>query len=368
MSVLLVSNGFQPNYEKGFANGLARNGVSVELIGADRTLYAELFPSIKAVNLRGSQDPKRSRMVKAFTLLTYVVKLYAHIYASRPQVLHFNGLLLGGVGPMAWVELVLCRLGSKKLWLTVHNIVPHDKHVETNRLLMRLMYKVPHLLVTHTEKMKRDLMHEFGVPADRIVVMEHGVDEVPAATAQPLPSSSLKVLLFGGVMPYKGVDIFLQALPFCNDVVIDATIAGESRNAGYAVEIEKMIGEVVPPHRVSWVRGFIPEHAVQSYFEQADVVVMPYRHIDQSGVLFTAFRFGAPVVCFDVGAFHDYVPEYAGLVVPSQTAQALADGLSSFMKHIGDYDRKAIQAYAKTFSWINTVRVLLPHLAQTTRT
>ena len=363
MRVLLVSNGFQPNYEKGFANGLAHNGISVELIGADRTLYAELLPGIKAINLRGSQDPKRPKMVKAVTLLTYVVKLYAHIYASRPRVLHFNGLLLGGVGVMALGELVLYRLGSKKLWLTVHNVVPHDKHVETNRLLMRLMYRVPHLLVTHTEKMKRDLMREFGVPAGRIVVMEHGVDEVPATTTQPLPSPSLKVLLFGGVMPYKGVDIFLQALSFCSDMAVDATIAGESRNVGYALEIEKMISEVVLPHRVNWVRGFVPEQAVQSYFEQADVVVLPYRHIDQSGVLFTAFRFGTPVVCFDVGAFRDYVPEYAGLVVPSQTAQALANGLRTFLKHIGNYDRKAIQTYARSFSWENTVRVLLPHLA-----
>lgn len=363
MRVLLISNGFQPNYEKGFANGLAYNGISVELIGSDRTLYAELLPGIKAVNLRGSQDPKRSKIVKVVTLLNYVAKLYSYIYASRPPVLHLNGLLMGGVGAMALIELILYRLGSKKLWLTVHNVVPHDKHVETNRSLMRLMYRVPHLLVTHTTKMKRDLILEFGVPAGRIVVMEHGVDEVPETKAQPLPSSNLKVLLFGGVMPYKGVDMFLHALAFCNDVVIDATIAGESRNGGYAVEIEKLIGEVAPPHRVNWVRGFIPEPAVQSYFEQADVVAMPYRHIDQSGVLFTAFRFGTPVVCFDVGAFRDYVPEYAGLVVPSQTAQALANGLRTFLKHIGKYDRKAIQAYARSFSWENTVRVLLPHLA-----
>lgn len=361
-SVLLVSHGFQPSYEKGFANGLAHNGIAVELIGADRTLYTELLPEIRAINLRGSQDPRRSRMVKAFNLLTYVVKLYSHIFARRPRVLHLNGLLLGGVGPRAVVELVLYRLGSKKLWLTVHNLVPHDKHVETNRSVMRLLYKVPHLLVTHTEKMKRDLMNEFGVPAGRIVVMEHGVDKIPAFATRPLPSASLKVLLFGGVMPYKGVDIFLQSLAFCDDVVVEATIAGESRNAAYAVEIEKMISEVALPHHVTWVRGFIPEHEVQSYFEQADVVVMPYRHIDQSGVLFTAFRFGAPVVCFDVGVFRDYVPKYAGIVVPSQAPQALAKGLSTFFKHIGNYDRKAIQAYAKSFSWENTVRVLLPYL------
>lgn len=165
-------------------------------------------------------------------------------------------------------------------------------------------------------------------------------------------------------MPYKGVDIFLKSLAFLNGAVVEATIAGESRNEAYAVDIEKMIREVTSPHKVRWIRGFIPEREVQAYFEQADVVVMPYRHVDQSGVLFTAFRFGAPVVCFDVGAFRDYVPEYAGIVIPGQTPQALAEGLSAFLKNIGNYDRKAIQAYARSFSWENTVRLLLPYLTK----
>jgi glycosyltransferase involved in cell wall biosynthesis len=211
-------------------------------------------------------------------------------------------------------------------------------------------------------------MNEFDVPADRVVVMEHGVDKIPETTTKPLPGPSLKVLLFGGVLPYKGVDIFLQALQFCGEVIIDASIAGEPRNATYAAEIEKLIGEVPYPHRADWIRGFIPEHEVQAHFEQADVVVMPYRHIDQSGVLFTAFRFGTPVVCFDVGAFRDYVPEYAGIVVAEQTPQALAEGMMAFSKVKETFDRNAIQAYAKSFSWNNTVRVLLPFLNKTSRT
>lgn len=360
--VVLVSHGFQPNYEKGYANGLARNGVQVEVVGADRTLYAELHPAIRAINLRGSQNPKRLRLVKALNLLAYVFKLYAHIYINRPRVLHLDGLLLGGVGLVAVIELCLYRLGSKQLWLTVHNLVPHDKQLETNHAIMRLMYKVPHRLITHTKKMRCDLIESFGVAADRIVVMEHGVDTVPESTAYPLHGPSLKVLLFGAVLPYKGIDIFLEALQFCGSVTIDATIAGEPRSATYAARVEKMISEVAQSHRVRWIRGFIPESEVQSYFEQADLVVMPYRHIDQSGVLFTAYRFGAPVVCFDVGAFREYVPEYAGMVVPDQTPQALAEGLRTFSANKTRFDRKAIQAYARSFAWENTVRILLPYL------
>lgn len=362
MSVMLVSNGFQPNYEKAYANGLAHNGVPVELVGSDRTLYAELAAGIKAINLRGSQNPNRSKLTKALNLLSYVIKLYARIYIQHPHVLHLNGLLLGGVGPKAVIELMLCRFGAKRLWLTVHNLVPHGKHAHAGQFFLRLLYRIPHLLVVHTEKMKHDLICRYGVPSERIVVMQHGVDEVPERAAWSQPTPDLKVLLFGGVMPYKGVDLFLQALTHCHDVAINATLAGEARDSAYAAQIDRMIGEVRPPHNVKWVRGYIPEHEVQGFFERADVVVMPYRHIDQSGVLFTAYRFGAPVVCFDVGAFRDYVPEYAGQVVRSQTAQALAEALAGFKQKIRKYDRNAIQTYARSFSWNNTVKVLLPRL------
>src|SRR5512143_3776296 len=57
---LLVSHGFQPNYEKAFANGLARNGLPVTVVTSGRSLVDEFDPRIRTVQLRGSQDPRRA--------------------------------------------------------------------------------------------------------------------------------------------------------------------------------------------------------------------------------------------------------------------------------------------------------------------
>jgi hypothetical protein len=54
--------------------------------------------------------------------------------------------------------------------------------------------------------------------------------------------------------------------------------------------------------------------------------------------------------------------------VAEQTPQALAEGMMAFSKVKETFDRNAIQAYAKSFSWNNTVRVLLPFLNKTSRT
>lgn len=50
---------------------------------------------------------------------------------------------------------------------------------------------------------------------------------------------------------------------------------------------------------------FIPDEETEVYFKAADVVVLPYTHIYQSGVLFLGYSFGLPVLASDVGSLKD---------------------------------------------------------------
>ena len=43
---------------------------------------------------------------------------------------------------------------------------------------------------------------------------------------------------------------------------------------------------------VRFVERFITDPEIPAYFRRADVVVLPYREIEQSGVLYTALAFG----------------------------------------------------------------------------
>lgn len=359
-SVLLIPHGFQPSYEKGLANGLSRNGLRVELIASDRTPVHGIDRAVRVINLRGSQNPKRARLTKAINLLGYLAKLGGHLLFSKTDAVHLTGMLLGGTGRVAIVECHIYKLLSKRFFLTVHNIQPHDRSDDKKSELKRL-YEIPHKLVVHTDRMKNSLINDYAVDAGRVVVMHHGVDEIPETVRVLQPASELRILLFGGVLPYKGVDIFLDALRFCNGFQVVANIVGESRDAAYADKIAKLIPQVPQPHRVEWVREFIPEHEVQSHFEQADVVVLPYRHIDQSGVLFTAFRFGVPVVAFNVGSFAEYLPAFSGLIATEQTSRSLAATLDAFYSNRSTYNREAIRDYATSFSWDKTVTALIPH-------
>ena len=95
--------------------------------------------------------------------------------------------------------------------------------------------------------------------------------------------------------------------------------------------------------------------------ERAGGVLLPYRHIDQSGVLLTAYRFGIPVLAFDVGSFADYVTHETGVVVTERTPTGLRAGFRHMKDRLPELQREKIRTAARRYLWEETVRVLLPH-------
>ena len=54
---------------------------------------------------------------------------------------------------------------------------------------------------------------------------------------------------------------------------------------------------------------FVPDGDIEIYFKAADVVVLPYVYIFQSGVIFLSYYFGLPVIATDVASLRDYIVE-----------------------------------------------------------
>lgn len=358
--VVLVSHGFQPNYERGFANGLAANGAAVTLVCSDRTDVASLLPRIEALNLRGSQDPTRPSWRKAINLLAYHARLlWLTLRRRRAVVVHVFGLLL----PLVWCGLLQglwFRAFAKRYVLTIHNILPHDRHTWASRVLHGLAYRLPHALVVHTPSMRRQLMDDFKLAPERIVVMEHGIEPLDRSEVH-LPEvraeGVLRLLFFGAALRYKGLDILLEALA-AEVPEFRLDIAGPCVDAGLARDLEASIAAHPRRAAITWTRGFIPEADVPALFLRADVLILPYRHIDQSGVLFQALRYGLPVIAADVGSFRHYVGTEVGEVFEPGSSVALAAALQRFCSRRKQLSRPGIQARAREFEWPRVTQVL----------
>src|SRR5262249_14411166 len=73
------------------------------------------------------------------------------------------------------------------------------------------------------------------------------------------------------------------------------------------------------------------EGEAAALFRRADIAVLPYREIDQSGVLFTALGLGVPLVLTAVGGFPEIAQAGAAALVPPGDPQALRDTLAGLL-------------------------------------
>jgi glycosyltransferase involved in cell wall biosynthesis len=366
--VNLLSTCFQAEYEVGFARGLAANGLEVTVLGASASERERLESSIEFIDVRGSQDPRRSKLGKVMGILRYVGEYCLLGLRRRDELFHTNGLFVGRGGMPALVEAAVQRLAFRRWWLTVHNLVPHDRDSRFNRWVSRCIYRMPDRLWVHTAKMRDELVAGFGVRPERVSVLEHGIDqfvEVEAGAKERLaerfgtPAGARLMVQFGNISPYKGVDVFLDAihrLPARGDVAF--LVVGKCRDAALGERLRRAIGELqAAGHSVRWVDDYVSTADVRLLLSAADVLVMPYRHIDQSGVLFSAKSAGLPIVASDVGSFADYVTPGHDDLVPPGDVEALAGALRRHAERPPAPDRSAaVESARARYAWSNTLK------------
>ncbi|MBK8185454.1 MAG: glycosyltransferase [Candidatus Competibacteraceae bacterium] len=81
--------------------------------------------------------------------------------------------------------------------------------------------------------------------------------------------------------------------------------------------------------------NFIPDDEVEIFFKSADVLILPYKAIFQSGLQFLAYGFGLPVIATDIGSFReDIIEGKTGMICRSEDADDLADKIHAFFAAI----------------------------------
>jgi len=365
-AVVVVSHGFQTNYERGFCNGLAARGWAVTLVSSDRTDTAGLHPDVEARNLRGSQEEARPWWSKLFNILRYHAQLLVLVWRRRQGwIVHVIGLtdppLLCGVLEGWWFRCL-----SQRYVLTVHDLLPHDNHSRWMKWVHARIYRIPHHLVVHTRRMAEELERDFGVDRRRISVMEHGIEPRPAGGSGssralpvplPTPRGTLRLLFFGHVMRYKGLDVLFQALEDPG-LDVELVVSGLCIDAALTRELEALLQAHPHRERITWHNGFVTEARMEELFVSADAVVLPYRHIDQSGVLFQALRLGVPLIATRAGSLDTYVSADIGELCAPGSVPELRDAIRRFAARREDFLRERVREQGRRFEWPNTVGAL----------
>jgi D-inositol-3-phosphate glycosyltransferase len=325
IAVTLLTGGGDKPYVFGLVTELISKGAALDVIGSDSLDCPEYHgkPRVNFLNLRGDQNPEASSASKIFRVLTYYAKLIRYAATAKPTIFHilWNNKL--ETFDRTLLTLYYKALG-KRIVLTVHNVnaaVRDSKDTPLNRLTLRIQYRLAENIFVHTEKMKLELIEQFGVRPDRITVIPFGINNsVPITRVTPaearqrlgIREDEKTILFFGNIAPYKGLEYLttaFQLIPAQRDNY-RLVIAGWPKYCeSYWAAIQAAIREDVQNGRVLLKAEYIPDEETELYFKAADVLVLPYRHIYQSGVLFLGYSFGLPVLAADVGALKDEIVE-----------------------------------------------------------
>jgi len=196
----------------------------------------------------------------------------------------------------------------------------------------------------------RLLAADYGVPADRLMVVQPGTDR---GAAQPRRSEdTVSLLAVGAVVPRKGYDVLVAALARLKTLSWRLVIAGDcARNPDAARRLEADIARFGLADRVT-VLGAVSSERLAALYASADLFVLPSRFEGYGMAYAEAIAQGVPVVGTTAGAIPETVPAGAGVLVPPDDVEALAAVLRRLIESPDERQRLAAGARAMVFpSW-----------------
>ena len=183
----------------------------------------------------------------------------------------------------------------------------------------------------------------------------------PAQTSPPAPaepSAPARLLFFGIVRPYKGLDVLLRALAQA-PAEVTLTVAGEFW--ADTTEMDNLIGELGLADRVTLRPGYVPADEIPGLFGAADALVLPYREATASQNALLAFSHGVPVITTTAGALAEPVRDGVdGLTCAPGDTEDLLRVLKEFSDpQVARRLRAGIPAVDPDRGWDGYLRVLL---------
>ncbi|MEM4451317.1 MAG: glycosyltransferase [Nitrososphaerota archaeon] len=339
--VIIDPSGFTPPYDHCLATALAHQGCRVVLATtrmlmgpwAQDTIY-ERWEHFYRISSRITQ-PKIRTYLKGCEHPFDMGRLLRRLRHWKPDVIHFQWI------PIPIVDRLFLREFRKMapLILTVHDTEPFQGTPSSRLQLIGLLpaFRCFDHYIVHTQYSKEMLTRQLSLPEHYVSVIPHGVFAYYRELTSGLGAQKhalewakkRKILFFGTIKPYKGVDVLLKAFARLPKSVLKESVLQIVGYPKMPIEPLQSLARCLGiENQVFWDLRYIGEAEVASYFYQADVVALPYRRIDQSGVLAIAFAFEKPVIATRVGGFVETIKDGVyGLLVEPENAESLAQAL-----------------------------------------
>lgn len=326
-------------YDYGLARGLSDQGAQVYLYTCSATTVQQLNNVQTKTYFKDLWN--RNKIVRAFLFFRGYIRAFRDSKKNNVQVVHFQFFLI------RWINLIVllfARFYKFKKVLTIHDV---DPLVNTApNFLHTWIYKLVDEVIVHNDFSASELRKK-KIRPEKIHVVPHGnyLD-----SCNPLPpkqnEDQFNLLFFGQIKEEKGLDILLSAMKIvcAKNKNITLTIAGRP----WRMDLKALSAQISATGLLENIKThfrYIRNEEVPSFFKNADLIVLPYKRIYQSGVLLMTMSYGRPVLVSDLAPMLEIIKNKEnGFTFKTGIADNLAEKILDLYAHRKQLDEAAQQA------------------------
>lgn len=268
--------------------------------------------------------PKRPGIERKTFDLATLNSIIRRIKKEKFDAIYFESLHVWNVA--------ICLAAGKKVrtYQVIHEVIPHegDSQVKGVDFMNKVICKTVDTIVLRNQKYVQNMIDQYHVDPSRVKYLELW-RRYPKYTP---PVHSHRVLFFGRINPYKGVDNLLKIVRLCPEIDFDVVGRVDS-------QIEAIVNELAKEKNAHLNNGYVSDDEMRDAFVNADWAIVPYNSASQSGVIIDAYKYSRPVIAFDVGAISEQVEDgKSGYLVEAGNIERFAASL-----------RKAVQMPAEEY-------------------
>lgn len=238
---------------------------------------------------------------------------------------------------MLCLDLFLVSLFGPPIVKHMHNKCSHDHFLpRTERIVNEWTFLLATQLVVKCDR-AADVLAEtyWAFDGENAVVVSDGSfisayeNDVSPATARSeleIDEDTFVYVFFGLIRPYKGIPELLRSYSAANPPNSELWIVGNPTDESLEIELRRLADEIDSVHTVF---EYIPDDRVQYYMNAADVLVLPYRSILNSGSAHLGLSFGLPIVAPTMGCLPDTITSDGGVLYDPEDPDGLEQALSS---------------------------------------
>jgi glycosyltransferase involved in cell wall biosynthesis len=247
------------------------------------------------------------------------------------------------------------------LIVTCHTVLSNP-NPNQRRILQHLMERASRVMVmAHTS---RDLLLAlYGVPAERIEVIEHGAPDRPFGreaqfkAARGLSDRSV-LTTFGLLGPSKGLETVIEALPEIrrNHPDVLYRIVGETHpnlvsrdGESYREGLKALADRLGVTDAIEWDESFIGTDDLLDQLEACDIYLTPYPGLEQStsGTLSYAVALGKAVVSTPYVHARELLADGVGVLIDPGSSEAVARAVCDLLADPYELAAMKARAYAR---------------------